>query len=264
MINALLLFTPMLISAPVLADDTSYDKMANFTYEYGVTAQAVDIADEAYGEPLSFYANMTIQGRAYWRESDNYTNYFVSQITFTNLDETDSVQRQLEIGIGSFPDFGSLTITITDTHENADWCAFTANYRTLTGLTYSRSDGYYFNEEDEEGTWYLWNHYSYSFGEINRAKEATINYFKGWGRDVLNTEYQNGYELGFHEGTAYGQSLGESGGTLNNAFAVFGQAFSAVGGFFNLKIFGSIPLYVVFIAPLFVGIITLLMRMVKH
>lgn len=265
MINAFLLFTPMLISAPVLADDSSYDKMAKFTYEYGVTAQVCDGADEAFGEPLSFYGNMTIQGRAYWRESDNYTNYFVSTISFTNLDEADSVQRDMNIEIGSFPNFSYFTISITDVHDgNPDYIQFTADYKTLTGLNYSRDTGYYPDENADPDTYHLWENYKFSFGEINRAKEATINYFKGWGRDILNTEYQNGYAVGFSEGTAYGQTLGETGGDINNIFGLFGQAFNAVGGFFNMKIFGSIPLYVVFIAPLFVVIVTLLLRMVKH
>lgn len=81
-----------------------------------------------------------------------------------------------------------------------------------------------------------------------------------------NARYQEGKETGYREG--YNNGLIESGNqgseAMTNMFGILGLAFSSVASFFELRLFGFLPLYWVFLAPLFIAIVTLIMRMVKH
>lgn len=84
--------------------------------------------------------------------------------------------------------------------------------------------------------------------------------------DYGETRYQDGHEAGYQEG--YNNGLIESGEqgneAMTNMFGILGLAFSSVSSFFELRLFGFLPLYWVFLAPLFIAIVTLIMRMVKH
>lgn len=75
--------------------------------------------------------------------------------------------------------------------------------------------------------------------------------------------YEQGYTTGRADGYAYALATGGSEETTN-VFSLFTSAFNVVGGFMNLKVFGFLPLYWFFLVPLFVTIVALLLRLVKH
>lgn len=83
------------------------------------------------------------------------------------------------------------------------------------------------------------------------------------GFEVSQT-YQDGYAKGHEDGYTEGLATSQGGNGLNNAFGLFSKAFASVSSFFEMKIFGFLPLYWFFLAPLFIALLTLLLRMVRH
>lgn len=82
-------------------------------------------------------------------------------------------------------------------------------------------------------------------------------------------EYQAGraygYEQGYSAGVTFGrQTQGEGGEAFTNVFSLLALAFQPATTFFNMKVFGFLPLYWFFLIPIFAGIITLILRMIKH
>lgn len=94
---------------------------------------------------------------------------------------------------------------------------------------------------------------------VNYVKAQSEQYSQGFG-DGRNAGYTQGYQ----EGKTYGMQIGADGAGLENVFALITRAFEPVSVFFNMRLFGFLPLYWVFLAPLFIALITLLLRMVKH
>lgn len=84
--------------------------------------------------------------------------------------------------------------------------------------------------------------------------------------DYGETRYQDGYETGERQGYQNGLVAGGNQGAeaTSNVFSMLTEGFSSVASFFELKVFGFLPLYWFFLAPVFVALITLLLRMVKH
>lgn len=116
------------------------------------------------------------------------------------------------------------------------------------------------------------NHYNYVYlrpnnGYLTDLTAPLVNYVKAVGEEY-SQGFANGrnagYGQGYQDGKAYGMQLGADGASMQNVFAIFTKAFEPVATFFNMRLFGFLPLYWVFLAPLFITLITLLLRMVKH
>lgn len=101
------------------------------------------------------------------------------------------------------------------------------------------------------------NYFVYSFSQ--QTDMSTYNF-----QDVESYYQERGYTTGYARGWQNGWNNSPGGVSTTNVFSLFTRAFDAVGGFFNLEIFGFLPLYWFFLAPLFITLITLLLRMVKH
>ena len=115
-------------------------------------------------------------------------------------------------------------------------------------------------------------HYNYIYlrpnnGYLRELTEPLVNYVKATG-EQYSQGFANGrnagYGQGYQDGKAYGMQLGADGASMSNVFAIFTKAFEPVAQFFNMRLFGFLPLYWVFLAPIFISLITLLLRMVKH
>lgn len=115
-------------------------------------------------------------------------------------------------------------------------------------------------------------HYNYIYlrpnnGFLADMNEPMVNFVKAVGEEY-SQGFANGrnagYGQGYQDGKAYGMQLGADGAQMQNVFAIFTKAFEPVATFFNMRLFGFLPLYWVFLAPIFISLITLLLRMVKH
>lgn len=120
---------------------------------------------------------------------------------------------------------------------------------------YSQSEGWYCNVVPN-------NYVHHDFAQVTGVFNNSIpfNYFMLSGLPANATGYQQGYNNGYRDGL----NSTAAGLALDNVFGLFSKAFGSVASFFNLKVFGFLPLYWFFLVPIFIAIITLLLRMVKH
>lgn len=115
-------------------------------------------------------------------------------------------------------------------------------------------------------------HYNYVYlrpnnGFLSDMNEPMVNYVKAVGEEY-SQGFANGrnagYGQGYQDGVSYGMQAGADGANMTNVFALITKAFEPVAQFFEMRLFGFLPLYWVFLAPLFIALISLLLRMVKH
>jgi len=80
---------------------------------------------------------------------------------------------------------------------------------------------------------------------------------------TYNDGYRDGYAQGKEEGKQEAEAEGsECAGSVDNVFSMFGKAFSAVADFFQMEVFGFLPLYWFFLAPIIAMIIAVIVKLV--
>lgn len=210
------------------------------------------------------YSDGSETGRMFTALGLNQTTWYKSDLTPTSTSETSNFYKLLEFKDGDNEEWGVAAELFTtdnlfkvDLYKNINQGYTSATYYGTLGegtLTYV------------SGVWQVEmtpaTYYFFEWAQITEVynNSLPLNYFLLTGTPQNATGYQQGYQAGYQAGI-----LATPGGeATNNVFSLFTSAFDSVGGFFNLKIFGFLPLYWFFLAPLFVALITLLLRMVKH
>lgn len=117
------------------------------------------------------------------------------------------------------------------------------NYKDTEGFGYqSKADGFGFT--------YL--------EALNAVKDRVLG-----NGSTYNDGYRDGFAQGKEEGRQEATAEGsECAGSVDNVFSLFGKAFSSVADFFQMEVFGFLPLYWFFLAPIIAMIIAVIVKLV--
>lgn len=121
----------------------------------------------------------------------------------------------------------------------------------VDGMNYKAFDGFgYSSNVDGFGFTYL--------EALNSVKDRVLG-----NGSTYNDGYRDGFAQGKEEGKQEAVADGsECAGTVDNVFSLFGKAFSAVADFFEMEVFGFLPLYWFFLAPIIAMIIAVIVKLV--
>lgn len=119
------------------------------------------------------------------------------------------------------------------------------------GMNYKAVEGFgYQSQVDDFGFTYL--------EALNAVKDRVLG-----NGSTYNDGYRDGYAQGMEEGKQEASAEGsQCAGTVDNVFSLFGKAFSAVADFFQMEVFGFLPLYWFFLAPIIAMIIAVIVKLV--
>jgi hypothetical protein len=108
------------------------------------------------------------------------------------------------------------------------------------------------------------------FGYQSKVDKVGFTYFEALNavKDrTAGSSYYDGFRKGFEKGKEEGKQEAEAegsacAGSVDNVFSMFGKAFSAVADFFQMEVFGFLPLYWFFLAPIIAMIIAGIVKLV--
>ena len=97
---------------------------------------------------------------------------------------------------------------------------------------------------------------SYDFKDVTQVQDLR--------KDVTSFEYDNGYNNGYNDGYNIGETDGYNKGVNvdKDLFSLIGSAFNGLTDFFAIELLPGLPLGLLLFAPIFIGVVLLLLKLV--
>lgn len=143
------------------------------------------------------------------------------------------------------------------------WCVIDGSDNEMVPNSFDRDLIESMNYKDNVGFGYQSKVDGFGFTYLE-ALNAVKDRVLGNG-STYNDGYRDGYAQGKEEGKQEAEAEGGScagAGTVDNVFSLFSKAFSAVASFFEIEVFGFLPLYWFFLAPIIAMIIAVIVKLV--